>query len=229
MQVTSRMDANKSAVRSLWYVWCAANRCKAKKRVKSLQDEIRMLRQQNKRLQGQQAKSAKRKAVQKTTLWRHKRRINTLLQQNKDFKAEITNLRNQHGVGIQHQRKGKSPRSHMTLAAKALTLDALSAAGCSPQRWQGLCGAFGTHLVAGEHLDLRPCSDRTARRLIDLDDMICLLFEGEMMQSAKGRLQFMCDISPLLKRKCTLLSMFSVAMICKCAGAAPLTCVSLCC
>ena len=174
-----------------------------KKRLKALQADVTDLQRQNTRLQGSHARAMKKKAANKVTLWRQKKRVRTLLQQNKDFKQEIHRLRGQATVRIQHQRKSKSPRSHMTLAAKALTLDGLAAAGCSPVRWQGLCGAFGTHLVAGEHLDLRPCADRTARRLIDLDDMICLMYEGEMLQGAKGQLQFMCDISPMLKRKCS--------------------------
>ena len=122
----------------------------------------------------------------------------------KGFKKELKELRSNQVVGIKRQRKGKGPRAHLTTDAKALTLQAIDATGMATERWQRLCGVFGENLFSGDQVvDLKGCSDRTVRRLLETDDMVSLLHEAEELQrqGVIKNLQFMCDISPLLGRE----------------------------
>ena len=137
-------------------------------------------------------------------IYRRNRRIDTLLVENKGFKKELKELRSSQALGIKRQRKGKGPRAHLTMDPKALTMQAIDATGMATERWQRLCSVIGGNLFSGEQgVDLKGCSDTTVRRLLETDDMICLLHEAEELQQQGliKNLQFMCDISPLLGRE----------------------------
>lgn len=128
-------------------------------------------------------------------------RISKVIAENKASKAEVDALRESQQHGIQRQRKGRSKRSHMTLAAKAFTIDALCVGNMSCARWRDIVAAFGKHLVEGVEVDLNGASEWTCRKLMMEHDMVCLAHEKEELKKQvekHNNLQFMCDISPIL-------------------------------
>ena len=138
--------------------------------------------------------------------YRRLKRIGVIIEENKAFRKELMELRSSQMVGVRRQRIGKGPRAHLTTDAKALTLQAIDATGMAAERWKDLCGVLGNNLFsADQEVDLKGCSDRTVRRLLELDDMVCLLQEAEELgkQGEIRNLQLMCDISPLLGREYT--------------------------
>ena len=72
-------------------------------------------------------------------------------------------------------------------------------------RWRDVGRSLGKNLFDGQEVDLKVCSDRTARRLLALQDMMLLAKEIAALQDAQlqKNLQFLCDISPLLGSKLT--------------------------
>lgn len=55
---------------------------------------------------------------------------------NGEFKKQLSALRrSQTGCGISAQRKGNGPRSHMTIAAKALTISCVHECNLAAGRW----------------------------------------------------------------------------------------------
>lgn len=80
------------------------------------------------------------------------------------------------------------PRAHLTTVAKELTLNAIDATNMSGERWQGLCKVLSNDLFEkGQEADLKACSDRTVRRLLEQHDMVCLLHDTEELQRQGDR------------------------------------------
>ena len=138
--------------------------------------------------------------------FRQRKRIKQLLERNKAFRDDIDILRSsQRNGGISLMRKGCKPKSHLTLACIATTVECIEAGNVAECRWQPLCRAIQANIERpGETIDLRSPSDTQVRRLLDLDDYIWIAHEKEelLKQSEKQNLQFSCDISKLMKREC---------------------------
>jgi hypothetical protein len=148
-------------------------------------------------------KAKRQKSWDKAT--KRKARIKSLVATNKAMKAEVATLRlAQKAPAYNPQRIGKGKRAWLTSHAKMLTLECMREGGMACERWSPLLLAVGANLSStDEPLDLRPCHDRTVRRLLAMDDMVWLLKEIEYLSDVKDAhgLQLMCDISPLLHRK----------------------------
>ena len=75
-------------------------------------------------------------------------------------------------------RKGCKPKSHLTLACIATTVEGIEAGNVAACRWQPLCRAIQANIARpGETIDFRSPSDTQVRRLLDLDDYIRLAHE----------------------------------------------------
>ena len=174
-------------------------------RRKSLKAELSKYKKQEDSKEAKTQKAKRKKEVLRVQNYRHRKRIQNLLNKNKAFKAEINDLRKtQTSGGIALMRKGKKPRSHLTLACIAMTIDGIEQGNVAACRWQPLCKAIQKHVAKpGETVDLQSPSDRQVRRLLEMDDYIQLAHEKEELakQAPIQNLQFMCDISPMLKRK----------------------------
>ena len=175
-------------------------------RRKSLKAQLSKYEKQEDSKEAKTLEVKRKKKVLRVQNYRHRKRIQNLLQKNKAFKAEINDLRKtQTPGGIALMRKGKKPRSHLTLACIAMTIDGIEQGNVAACRWQPLCKAIQQHVARpGETVDLQAPSDRQVRRLLEMDDYIQLAHEKEELakQAPIQNLQFMCDISPmLLKRK----------------------------
>ena len=176
-----------------------------KKEIHSLRDALSAGTKAYNSLHGRAEKGKKKSEVRRVQNYRHRKRLKDLIAENKAFKDEIKTLRKSQGQsGIAAMRKGNKPRSHLTLAAIAMTLEGIEQGNVAACRWQPLCNAIQQHVAKpGEKVDLRAPSDRQVRRLMEMDDYIQLAHEKEELEKQKaiGNLQFMCDISPMLKRE----------------------------
>ena len=156
----------------------AYNRCRKKTKAR----EINNLKRTHEQLHAQRAKRQKRIHALERKLKRSLNRAGKLLAECRESRAEIKALRDNQLHGIQRQRKWRGFRSHMTLAAKALTIDGLCTSNMSGKRWRDLLKAIGNHIVEEVEVDLKGASEYTCRQLMIEHDMVCLAHEKEELK-----------------------------------------------